>query len=96
MLMLPKFHFLWNMEQYLWFLKCESGSGIVSPSLISLLTSTELRLYPVPWLKHRAEPHSVRAGSSQGWWGSPSLCSPGSLLVPLPEKPNPSVPAVLL
>lgn len=99
MLMFPKFHFLWNMEKYLWFLQCcglccfppraESGSGIVPTSLVALLTSTQLRLYrvscPVAEAQGKAPQHEGRVVT--GLVGSPSPCSPGSLLLALPENP---------
>lgn len=99
--MFPKFHFLWNMEQYLWFLQCcglccfpsgaESGSGIVPTSLVALLTSTQVRLYRVscPMAEAQGKAPQHESSAVTGLMGSPSLCSPGSLLVAFPDKPTP-------
>lgn len=96
MLVFPKLHFLWNMGKYLWFLQCcglccfppraESGSGIVPTSLVSLLTSAQVRLYRASCPVAEAQ---GEGGVVTGLVGSPSLCSPGSLVLALPGIPTP-------
>lgn len=88
MLMFPRFHFLWNMEQSLWFLQCcghccfppraESGSGIVFTSPVALLSSTQVRLYRISCLMAEAEGKvpQCEGRMATGLVGSPSLCSP--------------------
>lgn len=103
--MFPKFHFLWNMGQYLWFLQCcglccfphrvESGSGIVPTSLVAALTSTQARLYRVSC------PMAEAQGKAPQHEGRVITELVGSVLAWLssgccPWKTSPSVSAVLL